>query len=459
MWIKLSNGEGGDFRKACSVPVQEGFSLHQVLVSEQDMLAWEKEEVFPDAIVLDKVLMWQARRDYNDGCAVQVIFDPHNMYDKFIRATGREDNLAMQLSSDQPDLLDLIVKGLREETPIVVHVKSLKSAPNLTKELHMLFTGSYLSSGTICIRGQEIPIPNSLYFDVVIPCSPTAPEPFVDAVLNLTPVGQITALDCSQEGLSTIFLQSLMHRMRKELCIQRRALLADLSLHKQEAQRCHDGILSRLTSSEWSGIELSDEDKSFVNEIEKVEYEALQQIKETSKALDLIKASTQPYRKLADHATTLFTICGKLAVNSPQVRVTLLHMRDMLLSLVPPRDNMRYHNSQTSLSAYLVSLANSLTKHVYQLVRVGLFKHQQLLLPLMATLDLLDPLQTDMLLHPTPLSLVSLLELRRGSVSFHDRSLHSAMLAERLPVFKELNESFMVHGPRWQEYFLVGSSK
>ena len=454
LWIKLSNGEGGDFRRACTTPIRESFSLQQVLATEQEILAWKKEEVFPDSVLLDKVLMWQARREHGDQYTAQIVFDPHRMYDRFARAVSNNNDSAMILSSDQADLMELIVKGLQENNSIVVHVKSLKSL-HLIKELRAVLTGSCVRSNAICLIGQEIPIPDNFYFDIVIPCSPTVSDPFIDSVLNLTPVGQVTTLECSRQGLSAIFLQCLLHRMRKELCVQQRALLADLSIHKQEVQHCQEQVLSRLTGMEWSGTKLSNEDKSFINEIEKVEYEALQQIKETCRALSGIEASMQPYQQLANHATMLFTICSRLAVLSPQATVTLPHMKDVLLSLVPSRDGMRYHDSQNSLSAFLTNLTNSLTKHVHQLVRPGLFKHQQLLLPLMVTLGPVDPLQIDMLLHPMTPHLLKLLEVKRGSMFFHDRSLYCAMLSEKMPIFRELNKSFMYQGPKWQEYFLV----
>ena len=237
----LEMEEEGNYK--VNIKLQEDFKCQQILGNEEEIIAWEREEVFPDEWTMEKCLQWRTVFQFDGGCA-RVVFDPLNVFMKYITALERSESKNIEDSDAQFIFLTTnmvqskIKDGLRQATKagkkVVLHMTSLSDTKTLQSILYPLLIWTKPLNKTI--QGQDFIPDQNFQLYIILPYSLSAPNPhfFISFLLQVTPGLLISSLECSEFGLSRVFLRHILQRMRKELCIQQRALLADLNLHQQQ---------------------------------------------------------------------------------------------------------------------------------------------------------------------------------------------------------------------------------
>lgn len=222
--------------------IPENFNSSSVLATEEERLVWEREETFPDKCMLEKCLQWRTVSHYG-AHYTKIVFDPLNVYPQYIKGLSKEDknNDIHYLSDLDPhELVDQLETAAKEGHQVAILLNSL---PDINSEpipynilLPLLLT---TSSASLIILGKKIvPKPKFTVY-VVLPVSPFSPRPhpLVSFLIQHTPGLCLTSLIFSQESLSNLFLKYILHCLRRELCIQHRALIADISLHQKQVTK------------------------------------------------------------------------------------------------------------------------------------------------------------------------------------------------------------------------------
>lgn len=226
--------------------LQEGFSFHSALATDDEKLIWEREEIFPDFLSLEKCLQWKAVSRYSKGYYHQVVFDPLSFFAKYMNGLTAVKNNDINngtgnlsyASTDSTDseLTDKLIDAAREGKTIAVHIQSLSITDSFNSVLNQILSWSESTTSCITLDGKELnPQPHFKVF-IVFSVSPySSPlHSVVGRLLQITPTILLSSLLLSQEGLSSLFESHILQCMRRELCIQRRASMADISLHQKQ---------------------------------------------------------------------------------------------------------------------------------------------------------------------------------------------------------------------------------
>ena len=228
-----------------NIKLQEDFKCQHILANEEEIIGWEREEVFPDEWTMEKCLQWRTVFQFDGGCA-QVVFDPLSVFMKYFTALEKsaskniEDSDAqlvfLSTAMIQSNIKDCLLQAAKTGKKVVLHVTSLSDTKTIQSVLYPLLT--WTKPLNLTIKGKDLIPHQNFQFYIVLPYSLSAhhpdSHPFISFLLQVTPGLLMSSLECSEFGLSCVFLRHILQRMRKEICIQQRALLADLSLHKQQ---------------------------------------------------------------------------------------------------------------------------------------------------------------------------------------------------------------------------------
>lgn len=139
-------------------------------------------------------------------------------------------------------------------------------------------------------------------------------------------------------------------------------------------------------------------------------------IEETKRALKSIDAQSEQYRILSRHTTAIQLSCQKLSDILPHARIELQVLLRMLHRVLQRHESIQFHNSQSSLRAYLHYAQDTLRIQVQELVSLALLNEQQVLLPLLVSLQTeigsgrVSECEYQMLMAPTKLSMEQLLD-------------------------------------------------
>ena len=243
-----------DERYKVNIKIQEDFNLQSLLADEAELLVWQRRNVFPDNATLEKALKWRTCLKHSD-LYVQVVFDPYSMFRHYMREifSGADDeesptDTVIYLSPTQRDLLDQLSHCLQTGEKVVLQLNSLNQMEGLSNILYPFLTWSYKPSpdNKMKICSQEITPHADFQIYIVLPFELGSPHSFISFILHTVGLKQLTSLEMSKEGLSTLFHRHVLEKSRRELCIQQRALLADLSMHKQEASKCEVSCIHEL---------------------------------------------------------------------------------------------------------------------------------------------------------------------------------------------------------------------
>lgn len=217
-----------------NIKLEKDFNLARLLSTEEESIVWEREETFPDELMLEKCLHWRINCDFNECCS-QVIFDPLNYFTRYINGIAHNQQQLHHLTTT--DLLQqLQVLGTGGNT-LVLQIATLSDVDQLYDTLYPILTWSPSVKPDITM--QDIQLVPNFHLYIVVPFNPfTTSHSFISFLLRATPGPQLSSLLFSQKSLSKVFLSQILHGMRRELCIQQRAMLADFSLHKQQIDKC-----------------------------------------------------------------------------------------------------------------------------------------------------------------------------------------------------------------------------
>lgn len=237
----LEMEEEGNYK--VNIKLQEDFNCQRILANEEEIIAWEREEVFPDEWTMEKCLQWRTVFQFDGGCA-RVVFDPLNIFMKYITALEKSESENIEDSDPQfiflttdvvhSKIKDGLLQAAKAGKKVVLHVTSLSDTKTLQSILYPVLT--WTKPLNITIQGKNFIPDQNFQLYIILPYSLSASHPhcFISFLLQVTPGLLMSSLECSEFGLSRVFLRHILQRMRKELCIQQRALLADLNLHQQQ---------------------------------------------------------------------------------------------------------------------------------------------------------------------------------------------------------------------------------
>uniref|UniRef100_A0A1X7TIU7 AAA+ ATPase domain-containing protein n=2 Tax=Amphimedon queenslandica TaxID=400682 RepID=A0A1X7TIU7_AMPQE len=470
------------------IKLQEGFSFHSALATDDEKLVWEREEIFPDLLSLEKCLQWKAVSRYSKGYYHQVMFDPLSFFSKYmnglIAIKNRDNNSTVNLpytSTDSTDskLTDKLIDAAREGKSIAVHIQSLSITDSFNNVLNQILSWSESTTSSITLNGKELhPQPHFQVFFVFSVSPYSSPlHSVVGKLLQTTPTILLSSLLLSQEGLSSLFESHILQCMRRELCIQRRASMADISLHQKQVNESQEIVLSQVLELDWSeeSNKFASTIESFIKESEDQEQSALSHIKESRQSLEDIAHRTTPYKSLSSHAALSFITCQRLSQKLPQVNIRLKDFLDMLQSLCEEREGTRFHSSHTSLAAYLSHLESSLTTLIHERLSPHLFAHQLNYFPLLlailkeasASSSSSGRLLTSYILNPMSFSIRNLLddimftsETRPDSKKklASEGVINIAHSLEAVEGLEGLVSSIQTDEEQWSDYFKSFSS-
>ena len=237
------------FDHMCTKPnilIQDSFTFEQALSCNDELVKWKQFNLFPHSTILEKCLLLRAKKQFGNG-QVHVVFDPHHQFKNYLTVFNTID-------SEKPP------STLQEDTQNFENVLTffLSELTNFEPLLESLTTGCivFLVINTVkCIsetvkmlfplfqshdRNSEFEInPGTQLFLIVHASLSNSQDLSPLTVLFQTLASfHIINLELDQQALCNLIHQSVLLYIRNDLCVQRRALLADLRLQLQIVQEC-----------------------------------------------------------------------------------------------------------------------------------------------------------------------------------------------------------------------------
>ena len=244
-WIKYCEGKVllGSFSldksnaHKVNVKVASDLNVRKVLTEPDELLALERREIFSDDVSLEKALLWKIR---SNKLFIQAVFDPDSVALNYIEGLhNNEDeeqtvNRTVHLKSTQTDLIEKLVYSIEQGSVCVLHVVLPIHTKLLCNAIQPLLTHLNGSEHNDLLINNQIVIPHSdfqLY--IIVPLSISSQHPFALFLLHLLASEQLSNVELSRKGLSVLLHRHIVEESRRELSIQKRALLADLRMHQQ----------------------------------------------------------------------------------------------------------------------------------------------------------------------------------------------------------------------------------
>ena len=218
-----------------NINVENVLKLTQVLSVDEEQIAWEREEIFPDPWMLEKCLHWRVNDEFNQHCC-QVIFDPLNYFSQYINGIFNDQQLHHMTIAD---LNNQVQSAALAGGTAVLEVPLLSDTEPLYDVLYPFLAWSSTDTTGITIQDRKVVPKSGFKLYIVVPYDPfTTSHHFISFLLHVSAGPQITSLLFSQRALSNVCLLHILHGMRRDLCMQHRAMLADFTLHQQQISKC-----------------------------------------------------------------------------------------------------------------------------------------------------------------------------------------------------------------------------
>ena len=226
-----------------NIKIEEGLSVQNVLAEVDELLVWDRSQVFPESALLGKALLWRMRMKY---CKmfIQVVFDPENKASHFIEELykGGEETMDdttcrwIPLGTDEPDLMKKLIHCAQEGSKTILQMQCLANIDRLYPILQSLiwWSNNCSHANAITLNSHEVTLNPNFQLYILLPLHISHKHALVSFIIQNSSLEQLTNLEVSQAGLSTLFHCHIIQETRRELCIQQKALLADLRMHKQE---------------------------------------------------------------------------------------------------------------------------------------------------------------------------------------------------------------------------------
>ena len=225
-------------QKPC-VLVQESFTVQHVLASEEELRLWQQNTVFPHSTVLEKALIWRANRLFS-GDQLFFISDPHDQFKAVLNALRTSESPFTDKKQERGSLQQCELEFLT-----TTDITTSEVTEKLSKgKVMVLATGPgdhQLEQHLVAMLGalpQKEPINHRAPQLVLLNSkSITSPVGSSNHIFTL-PSMAVLNLELEEKGMSTLLLHHILQRARHQLWVQRRALLTDLNIHKQQLEQC-----------------------------------------------------------------------------------------------------------------------------------------------------------------------------------------------------------------------------
>ena len=225
-----------------NVVIEHDLSVRDVLIEKDELLALERREIFSDNASLEKAFLWRIRMK-QCRMFVQVVFDPDDVALRYAEGLSSDDqenstdgNIVF-LKSCQSDYEDKLALSVEHGSKTVLQVFLPINTDHLSSIIDPLVTWSNKSttglSDTLHINDKVVTPHANFQLFILVPLGINRQHVFVTYLLRAFVSEQLSNMELSQEGLSSLIHRHIVEESRRELSIQQRALLADLRIHKQ----------------------------------------------------------------------------------------------------------------------------------------------------------------------------------------------------------------------------------
>ena len=249
----LTLGDDANAHKI-NIRIERDFNIQNVLAESDELLGLERREVFSDTASLEKALLWKLQMKQRK-IFIQVLFDPdciarhyiHKLYIDDDEDTPSDHVIIIQ--SDSTNLTDKLINCIQQGAITVLQVTSPINTNGLCSIIESLLSCSQpaASQDKFISLNSETILPHSNFkLFIILPYHTNSQHCFVLYVLRAFSSEHLSNLELSQQGLSTLLHRHIIEESRREMSIQRRALLADLIIHKQsvlESEVCYTHIV------------------------------------------------------------------------------------------------------------------------------------------------------------------------------------------------------------------------
>ena len=229
-----------------NINLQDSFTLERVLSCSDELVKWKQDNLFPHSAILEKCLLLRAKHKFGSA-QVHIVFDPHYEFKKYLTvfSTNNHDQAPSMLQEENEqveDVLTFLLSELSDFNPllesltrgciVILVINSDKYISEMVKVLLPLFQ---------CHNGDselEINPSTQLFLIVHSPLSNNHHLAPLTVLFQALASFHIINFELHQHALSNLVHHSVLEFIRHDLCVQQRALLADLQFQLQIVQEC-----------------------------------------------------------------------------------------------------------------------------------------------------------------------------------------------------------------------------
>ncbi len=249
-WIQYCQGKVSIGRMALdnmsvhrmNIRIEFDLNVPNILVeSSEELLAIERREIFSDTASLEKALLWKLQINQR-SLFIQVLFDPDSIAYHYIQKLYINDNdettitkRLVTIESDSQNLANELIECLQHDTIAILRVSLPINTDHLCSIIRPILSWSQQTNPDkfILLNGENIVPHHGFQLYIILPFKTNYRHSFTSYIFRSFAIEQLSNLELSQQGLSTLLNGHIVEQARRELSIQRRALLADLILHNQ----------------------------------------------------------------------------------------------------------------------------------------------------------------------------------------------------------------------------------
>ena len=243
-----------------SIHIHDSFTLEQALSCSDELVKWKQLSLFPHSIILKKFLLLRAKQRFGNA-QIHVVFDPHDQFNKYLTVFNINHNeqspSTLQQDNQQvEDVLTFLMSELTNFEPLVeslatgcVVVLVINTVKHISEAVKVL-----LSLLQCDDRDCDFEINPRTQLFIIVHASLSNSQDLspLTTLFQALASFHIINLELDQQALCNVVHHSVLEHIRHDLCVQQRALLADLRLQLQivqESQVCQGGIEYHVTNA------------------------------------------------------------------------------------------------------------------------------------------------------------------------------------------------------------------
>ena len=245
-WISYCEGKAalGSLKKSgainkTNIRVEHDVSIKNMLAEDDELLALERREIFPDNASLEKAFLWKIRMAHCKPF-IQVVLDPNDIAIQYVKGLFVSENSIdhmIYLTSSLSDFKEKLARSVENGSKTILQVTLPIDNEYVCSIVDQLLNWSkrFTQNSDKVLQIDNIAVVPHDDFElfIIVPLSINDDHHFVNYLLQTFSAEQLSNMELSQQGLSALLHRHIIEESRRELNIQRRALLADLIMHKQ----------------------------------------------------------------------------------------------------------------------------------------------------------------------------------------------------------------------------------